>query len=105
MTRKPCPSDVSDEEWNFVAPYLALIDEQAPQLHHSLREVFNTLRAGWPALARPGGLCPMTCRPGRWCISSSAAGMTRAALKRWSTTYAQSSGRLKAAVASPVLDP
>ena len=50
MTRKPYPGDVSDEEWNFVAPYLALIDEQAPQRRHSLREVFNALR--W--LARAG---------------------------------------------------
>ncbi|MBA2693576.1 MAG: IS5/IS1182 family transposase, partial [Rubrobacter sp.] len=24
-TRKPYPSDVSDEEWHFVAPYLALV--------------------------------------------------------------------------------
>ena len=44
MNRKPYPSDVSDEEWNFVAPYLALIDEQAPQRRHSLCEVFNALR-------------------------------------------------------------
>ena len=44
MTRKPYPSDVSDEEWNFVAPYLALIDEHSPQRRHSLREVFNALR-------------------------------------------------------------
>jgi len=50
MTRKPYPSDVSNEEWDFVAPYLALIDEQAPQRRHSLREVFNALR--W--LARAG---------------------------------------------------
>ena len=50
MTRKPYPSDVSDDEWSFVAPYLALIDECAPQRRHSLREVFNALR--W--LARAG---------------------------------------------------
>jgi transposase len=50
MSRKPYPSDVSDEEWDFVAPYLALIDEHAPQRRHSLREVFNALR--W--LARAG---------------------------------------------------
>ena len=50
MKRKPYPSDVSDEEWNFVAPYLALIDEHSPQRRHSLREVFNALR--W--LARSG---------------------------------------------------
>jgi transposase len=50
MNRKPYPSDVSDEEWNFVAPYLALIDEHSPQRRYSLREVFNALR--W--LARAG---------------------------------------------------
>ena len=50
MTRKPYPSDVSDDEWSFVAPYLALIDECAPQRRYSLREVFNALR--W--LARAG---------------------------------------------------
>ncbi len=43
-TRKPYPSDVSDEEWAFVAPYLALIREDAPQRDHDLREVFNALR-------------------------------------------------------------
>src|SRR5215217_2826216 len=43
-TRKPYPSDVSDEEWAFVAPYLALLREDAPQLTHDLREVLNGLR-------------------------------------------------------------
>jgi transposase len=43
-TRKPYPSDVSDEEWYFVAPYLALVREDAPQRRHDLREVFNGLR-------------------------------------------------------------
>jgi transposase len=42
--RKPYPSDVSDEEWAFVAPYLALLPEDAPQREHDLREVFNGLR-------------------------------------------------------------
>ena len=42
--RKPYPSDVSDEEWAFVAPYLALIREDAPQRTHELREVFDALR-------------------------------------------------------------
>jgi prepilin-type processing-associated H-X9-DG protein len=31
MDRKPCPSDISTEELNFVATYLTLIDEEAPQ--------------------------------------------------------------------------
>src|SRR5579883_1919580 len=42
--RKPYPSDVSDEEWALVAPYLTLMSEEAPQREHALREVFNGLR-------------------------------------------------------------
>lgn len=42
--RKPYPSDVGDDEWAFVAPYLTLMKEDAPQREHSLREVFNGLR-------------------------------------------------------------
>jgi transposase len=44
MERKAYPSDVSDDEWAFVAPYLTLMTEDAPQRVHSLREVFNGLR-------------------------------------------------------------
>ncbi len=51
MSRAPYPTDVSDEEWRFVAPYLTLMSEDAPQRNHSLREVFNGLR--W--LVRSGG--------------------------------------------------
>ena len=42
--RKPYPSDVSDEEWGFVAPYLLLMTTGAPQRRYDLREVFNGLR-------------------------------------------------------------
>ena len=38
------PSDVSDEEWAFVAGYLALCREDAPQRSYSLRAVFDALR-------------------------------------------------------------
>ena len=44
MERKPYPSDVTDDEWAFVAPYLTLMTEEAPQRVYSLREVFNGLR-------------------------------------------------------------
>lgn len=44
ITRKPYPTDVSDEEWAFVAPYLALMPESSAHRVHSLREVFNALR-------------------------------------------------------------
>lgn len=44
MKRKAYPSDVNDDEWAFVAPYLTLMREDAPQREHELREVFNGLR-------------------------------------------------------------
>lgn len=44
MERTAYPSDVSDDEWAFVAPYLTLMTEDAPQREYSLREVFNGLR-------------------------------------------------------------
>lgn len=44
MKREAYPSDVSDDEWAFVAPYLTLMREDAAQREHSLREVFNGLR-------------------------------------------------------------
>ena len=62
MTRKAYPSDVSDEEWVFVAPYLTLMKEDAPQREHSLREVFNGLRSivrtGAPWRMMPNDLPP-----------------------------------------------
>lgn len=44
MSRKAYPSDVTDDEWAFVAPYLTLMKEDAPQRDYPLREVFNGLR-------------------------------------------------------------
>lgn len=44
MARHPYPSDVSDEEWAFVAAYLTLMREDAPQREYELRELFNALR-------------------------------------------------------------
>lgn len=43
-SRKPYPADVSDDEWAFVAPYLTLMRDDAPQRQYDLREVFNALR-------------------------------------------------------------
>lgn len=50
--RKPYPSDVTDTEWAFVAPYLTLMTPDAPQRVHDLREVFDGLR--WMARAGAG---------------------------------------------------
>ncbi|MCW5969931.1 MAG: IS5 family transposase [Blastocatellales bacterium] len=62
MQRKPYPSDVSDEEWALVAPYLTLMTEEAPQRTYSLREVFNgvrwIVRTGSPWRMMPHDLPP-----------------------------------------------
>jgi transposase len=49
--RSGYPSDVSDEEWALVAPYLTLCREDAPQREYPLRAVFNAVRY----VARTGG--------------------------------------------------
>ncbi len=60
--RKPYPTDVSDEEWAFVAPYLILFPLDAGQRRHDLREVFNALRyvvrTGCPWRMLPNDLPP-----------------------------------------------
>ncbi len=62
MGRKRYPSDVSDEEWSFAAPYLSLMTLDAPQRAHNLRDVFDALRwlvrtgAAWRYM--PGDLPP-----------------------------------------------
>lgn len=58
------PSDVSDEEWAFCAPYLTLMKEDAPQRKYPLRELCNALRwlvrAGCPWRMMPHDLPPWT---------------------------------------------
>ena len=62
MIRKPYPSDVSDAEWELVAPYLTLMTEDAPQREYPLRELFNGLRwmvrSGATWLMMPNDLPP-----------------------------------------------
>ena len=47
-SRNLYPTDVSDDEWAFVAPYLILLPEDAGQRTYSLREVFNGLPSRVP---------------------------------------------------------
>jgi len=76
--RKAYPRDVSDEEWAFVAPYLTLMREDAPQRDYSGREAFN----GW-----------------RWIIGSGAQWrMMPNDLPRWYTVHQQAQRWLKAGV-------
>ena len=44
MQHKHYPSDVTDEEWAFAAPYLTLMSPDAPQREFKLRDVFDALR-------------------------------------------------------------
>lgn len=77
MNRKAYPSDISDEEWSFVAPYLTLMTEDAPQREHDLREVFNGLR---------------------WIVRTGAQWrMMPHDLPPWNTVYQQTQRWLKAA--------
>lgn len=62
MERKPYPTDIGDDEWAFIAPYLTLMREDAPQRGHDLREVLNALRwivrAGAPWRMLPNDFPP-----------------------------------------------
>jgi len=55
-------SDVSDEEWAFCAPYLALMKEDAAQREYASRAVFNAVRylvrTGCPWRDLPNDLPP-----------------------------------------------
>jgi transposase len=61
-TRTSYPSDVSDEEWEFCAPYLTLMKEDAPQREYTMRGLFNAVRymvrAGCPWRMIPNDLPP-----------------------------------------------
>src|SRR5215813_9436746 len=44
VSRKSYPSDLSDEEWSLVMPYLTLMKKDAPQREYPMLELFNGLR-------------------------------------------------------------
>jgi transposase len=60
--RRPYPTDVSDEEWALVVPYLTLMDPDAPQREYPLRDLFDALRwmvrAGAPWRLLPNDFPP-----------------------------------------------
>jgi transposase len=60
--KKAYPSDITEEEWAFCAPYLTLMKEDAPQRKYALRTLFNGLRymvrAGCPWRMLPHDLPP-----------------------------------------------
>ena len=66
MSNSPCPysypTDTTEEEWAFAAPYLTLLPLDAGQRRHDLRAVFDALRwltrAGAPWRLLPGDFPP-----------------------------------------------
>jgi len=42
--RESYPSDITDDEWAFVAPYLTLMRDDAPQREYDLRDVLDAVR-------------------------------------------------------------
>ncbi len=74
LLRKPYPSDVSDEEWSLVVPYLTLMTEAALPRDHSMRELFNALRyvirygIAWRAM--PNDFPPLQSNPPEVCQRS-----------------------------------
>ena len=44
IIRRAYLSDVTNDEWAFLWPYLPLVREDTGQRHYPLRELFNALR-------------------------------------------------------------
>ena len=61
-SRTGYPTDVSDAEWEFCAPYLCLMKPDSSQRIYSLRDIFNALRwqvrAGCPWRMMPNDMAP-----------------------------------------------
>jgi transposase len=82
-SRKVYQTDVSDEEWEFVAPYLSLMKEDAPQRLYASRDLFDAVRwmvkAGCPWRLLPGDFPPWSAveqQAKRWMRAGSFEAMT-----------------------------
>jgi len=92
IVRRAFPTDVSDEEWAFVLPYLLMSREYSRSRQHSLREPFNgvplhredgqsvTIHAARPAALERGVSADAALGAG-WVAGDRCAGVV--ALLRW----------------------
>lgn len=92
MTRKSTyPSDVTDDEWVFAAPYLTLMRADAPQREYDLRVIFNGLRR----IVRTGSpwrYTPNDPPPWEMVYQQTQRWIRRAFSKRWCTIYGNCCG-------------
>ena len=81
-TRPSYPTDVSDDEWALVAPYLVLLPEDALQRRYPLREVFNALR--WLVRAgAPGRRLPTNFPPWPTVSQQTRRGLDAGGIEAW----------------------
>jgi len=80
VSRRTYPSDVTDEEWSFVLPYLLLLREDARQRRYALVSCL-TPYVTWCARAAPGAIYRTTYRPGQPASSNGRGGAMRAGSK------------------------
>ena len=81
MNRRPYPSDVSDEEWAFVMPYLTLLSGRKPA---KIRPAGSVQR---PALAgKNGSTCPTTSPHPTSFVGRPGAGWSGGCWKTWCMT-------------------
>jgi transposase len=76
MTRKRAayPTDLSDAEWEALAPLVPPSKPGGRPALHERREIVNALAYWLRAAGVPGGCCRMICRPGRRFITTGACG-------------------------------
>jgi hypothetical protein len=103
-SRKPYPSDISDEEWAFVAPYLTLLPLDAGQRRHDLRMLLR-LREG--RAAQPSAVILDSRTLPSSPESGHRAGYDGAKRKRGSKVHVavDTLGHLLAAHVTPATDP
>ena len=102
MRKTSYPSDVTDEEWEFCAPYLQLMKEEALQRRHGLREVLNAVRylvrAGCPWRMIPNDFPPVSIvyqQAQRWLNAGCTAALRSSNVLGGSRPAASSSALLK----------
>jgi len=108
ITHQPCPSDVSDAEWQFVPPDLCLLPEDAGQREHDLSVELAHVDQGYTGggafdAAAGRGIIPDVVRlpearrgfvplPRRWVVERSFGWMAR--FRRLARDYERLSGTL-----------